>query len=158
MKTAERPASNTGQALRKIEELETIVRTRPGGATLLAELGPHAEEVNFLVQRNRRVAVVWQRNSGPEFARALVDSGFDELLTIPRSIGGATLEGLLLAMADVLQRHGSLQLRHVIAANAHDLLRCARACTTLREVIDSLAALRLARVEAADENRDDHHA
>lgn len=142
MATIPAPLENPPQPLRKIEALEAIVRSRPGGAALLDELLPLADEVQFLVQRNRRVATVWQRHAGPAFARAIVESGFDEWARIPKSIQAASLEGLLLAMADALQRHGSLALRRAIADNAYELLRCARECSNFRELIDALAASR----------------
>ena len=138
--------------LRKIEELEAIVRARPGGGALLDDFAPIADEAQFLVQHNRRVGAAWQRNAGPAFARAVVDSGFDENAEIPRSIGGATLEGLLLAMADVLQQYGSLPVRRAIAEHAPDVLRGARRATTLGELVDALAASRARRAAAAGDH------
>jgi hypothetical protein len=139
--------------LRKIEELEALVRARPGGAALLEDLRPHAAEASYLVQRNRRVSTVWQRNGGPALIRALVDSGFDERVQIPASVGEATLETLLLAMADALQRHGSIELRRAIAGNAHEMLSCSRQCRTLAELLDALAAARVRRVPEQRQER-----
>jgi hypothetical protein len=130
----------TQQPVYKIEALEKIVRERSGGAALLDEFTPVVEEANYLVQHNRRVAYVWQRYRGPDYAKAVVKSGFEETAVIPKRIGEVTLEDLLLAMATVLQRYGSIDLRRAIAVNAYDVLRCACECVTLLDIIVTLGS------------------
>ena len=122
----------------KFEDVERILRKRPGGDALADALGAHVEEVMELVTRNSRVAVVWQRNHGPDFVRAAIESIRSET-AFPGAVGGVSVELLLLRMADALQRHGSPALRCAIADHSFQVLSWARehvADTDLRRELD----------------------
>ncbi len=131
------PEASAPPRMRKLEHLERALRRSATGAKLAAVIEVHVEEVIGLVNQNRRVGVVWQRNQGPAFVRAIVDSGFEENVKIPAWVNGITLEELLLRMADVLQRHGSPGLRHAIADQSFDLLCWARGCASLQELFQA---------------------
>ncbi len=126
--------------LRKLEHLERALRRTAAGADLASAIEVHAGEVLDLVNTDRRVAVTWQRSQGPAFIRAVVQSGFDESVTIPRSVNGVRFEELLLRMADVLQRHGSAALRNAIADRSFQLLSWAHECESLPDLFRRLAA------------------
>jgi hypothetical protein len=115
----------TEQPKMKFEHLERALRKRPGGAVLADDLAAHVEEVMALVGRNSRVAVVWQRNHGPKFIRAAVESMKLDV-PLPQEVNGVSLELLLLRMADALQRHGSPALQRAIADNSYQILSWAR--------------------------------
>lgn len=121
----------------KLEPFEAALRQRPGGAALADAFAEHIEEVIALINRNRRVAVVWQRHKGPAFLRAAVDNGVSRGVIIPQEVEGCPLEMLLLQMADALQSHGSPQLRNAIAEHFLQILRMAREGSSLTAALAS---------------------
>ncbi len=123
----------------KLEHFENALRAHAGGAELADAFAAHIEEVVALVNGNRRVAVVWQRNQGPAFVRAAME-GAPHHVTVPSEVSGISLETLLLRMADALQRHGSPELRRAIADRSLQVLRWARECRSFEEVLADLDA------------------
>jgi len=121
----------------KLEPFEAALRQRPGGPALADALAANVEEVIGLINRNRRVAVVWQRYKGPAFIQAAVRGVISQSMPIPREVEGTSLEMLLLQMADALQRHGSTQLRDAIAEHSLHILRMAREGSSLTHVLSS---------------------
>jgi hypothetical protein len=122
----------------KLDYFESALRRRAGGAALADAFQTHIEEVLYLVNNNRRVAVVWQRNQGPSFINAALAGGAAHEVVIPKEVNGVALETLLLRMADVLQRHGSLELRQAIAAHSLRALRWSRECKSFSDVLQQL--------------------
>ncbi len=123
----------------KFEDIERTLRKRAGGGALADALAAHVEEVMELVTRNSRVAIVWQRNHGPDFVRAAIESMRSEV-AFPGAVDGVSVELLLLRMADALQRHGSPTLRRAIADHSFQVLSWARehvADTDLRRQFDN---------------------
>ena len=133
---------------RKLEYFETALRRRPGGAELADAFEEHVEEIVSLINKNRRVAVVWQRNQGPAFMRAAVHGSASNEVTIPKQVGCISLETLLLQVADALQRHGSLELRRTIAERSLQVLRWARECNSFSDMLVDLETRRSSHEEA----------
>jgi hypothetical protein len=125
------------QPTTKLEHFEKALRMRPGGAELADAFAEHIEEVVSLINKNRRVAVVWQRNQGPEFMRAAI-RGVPHDVVVPKEVNGVSLEVLLLRMADALQRHGSPELRRAIAERSLQVLRWARECSSFTDLLCDL--------------------
>jgi hypothetical protein len=121
----------------KLEPYEAALRQQPGGTALADAFGEHIEEVVALINRNRRVAVVWQRCEGPAFVRAAVENGVSYGVNIPQEVEGCPLEMLLLQMADALQSHGSPALRNAIAEHSLRILRMAREAGSLTVAVAS---------------------
>ncbi len=121
----------------KLEPYEAALRRQPGGAALADAFAEHVEEVVALINRNRRVAVVWQRFKGPAFVRAAVERGVSHGVTIPQDVEGCPLEMLLLQMADALQSHGSPPLRNAIAEHSLQILKMAREAGNLTVALAS---------------------
>lgn len=128
----------TDQPRLKLEYFEAALRKRPGGGELANAFEVHIEEILYLINKNRRVGVVWQRYRGPEFIRAAIDGRVGTDVPIPQQVEGVPLEMLLLQMADVLQRHGSPELRRTIAEKSLQILGWARECGSITEVLVSL--------------------
>jgi hypothetical protein len=122
----------------KLDYFETALRKRPGGAELADLFQAHAEEVLYLVNHNRRVAVVWQRNQGPAFVHAALAGHTPHEVVFPKEVNGVALEVLLLRMANVLQRHGSLELRRAIAERSVQALRWAREAGSFSDALQQL--------------------
>lgn len=123
----------------KLEYFERALRGQPGGAALADAFAAHVEEVVTLVNRNRRVATVWQRYHGPRFIQEAAAHRTRDG-AIPKVIDGVRLETLLLHMADTLQRHGSPELQQAIADCSLQVLRWARACWSVDDVLRELGA------------------
>lgn len=134
----------------KLEYFEAALRRRPGGGELADAFEAHVEEVVGLINKNRRVAVVWQRNHGPAFLRAAVQGGVSEDVVIPKQVDGITLEMLLLRMADALQRHGSPELHRTIAERSLQILRWARECGSFTDLLGDLETRRAFQDQAND--------
>lgn len=122
----------------KLDYFETALRRRPGGAELADLFQAHVEEVLHLVNHNRRVAVVWQRNQGPAFIHSALAGRAPHEVVIPKEMNGVPLEMLLLRMGDVLQRHGSLELRRAIAERAVQALHWARDAGSFSDMLQRL--------------------
>ena len=122
----------------KLDYFETALRRRPGGAELADLFQAHIEEVLHLVNHNRRVAVVWQRNQGPTFIHEALAGRAPHEVVFPKEVNGVTLDVLLLRMADVLQRHGSLELRRTIADRSVQALRWAREAGSFSDMLQQL--------------------
>jgi hypothetical protein len=132
----------TEQPRLKLEVFEAALRQRPGGAELADAFQAHIGEVVGLLNKNRRVAVVWQRYHGPAFLRAAIQGGPSQDVVIPKQVDGVSLEMLLLQMADALQRHGSPELRRAIAERSLQILRWARECGSFNDVLSDLETRR----------------
>ena len=126
----------------KLETFENALRKTARGAEIADTVGAHIEEILYLVNHNRRVAVTWQRHHGPAFVIAIRDSLHNPDMPIPKTVNGVSLEQLLLHTADALQRSGSSALRQMIAERSLQVLSWARECTsvnTLFEEFDTVA-------------------
>jgi hypothetical protein len=67
----------------------------------------HQREVLDLVNGNRRVAAVWQRNGGPEIIRAVVDMAQRADARLPDEIDGEPFETRLNRIGRCLSRYGT---------------------------------------------------
>jgi hypothetical protein len=112
----------------KLETFERALRKTARGAEIADAIAAHIEEILYLVNHNRRVAVTWRRNQGPAFVIAFRDSLNGDGIPIPKTVNGVQLERLLLHMSNALQRNGSLELRRMIAKYSLQALKWAREC------------------------------
>jgi len=110
----------------------------PEGRALDAIVEEHRREVIDLVNNDRRVAVVWQRNKGPAFLNRALNNARDPRELIPDQIEGVTRRGLLAAMGDVLAERGSPALRGAIQSHRSAVLDLADSCRNLHELVDRL--------------------
>jgi hypothetical protein len=122
----------------KLEYFERALRRSPGGGALADAFQTHIEEVVGLINKNRRVAVVWQRYQGPAFMRAVMQNRVSQDVVIPKQVNSIPLEMLLLQMADALQRHGSPELCRMIAERSFQILRWARECHSFADMLNDL--------------------
>ena len=118
----------------KLEPFQAALYRLPDGPALADAFQQHIEEVIGLVNTNRRVGVVWQRYKGPLFVRAVVQQRACTEISTPAEVEGVSLEMLMLQMADVLQRHGSQELRSAIAEHALRIFRLVREHCSLASI------------------------
>lgn len=123
---------------RKLEVIEKELKRSKAGCRVLKIIEDHVEEVIDLVNHNRPTTVIWQRNHGPKFIRAIVDSLFEENVKIPQAIENISLSDLLLRMAGVLQHNGSPELRRTIAEHSFRVLSWAQDCESLPELFERI--------------------
>lgn len=121
--------------IRKLEYFEDQLKTSPLGREVLALVRTHGEEVMYLVNKNRPAMICWQRNHGPRFIRSVVDSGFEEGVEFVKEIEGVKMEGAILQMAEVLQDHGTPELKRTIGKYTSTVMSMAKEARSLREVI-----------------------
>ena len=124
--------------IRKIEYFEDQLNTSAAGRAVLELARRHGDEVLYLINKNRATLVCWQRHQGPKFIKSVVDSGFEEDCFFVKEVEGVKMETLLLFLAEVLQDHGSPELKRDIGRYAPLVLQIARETSSLREVIDRI--------------------
>jgi hypothetical protein len=115
---------------------ERLMRTE-AGASCFALFRKNEREVVRLVNRNRRVAAVWQRNNGPTILHEVLRAARDGEHRLPRQVAGVPLEKRLLAISTMFARFGSSQLRDDLAPLLPRL--SALAGRTFDEVVSELA-------------------
>jgi hypothetical protein len=84
----------------------------------------HSPEIQYLVNHHRPTQVAWQRSQGPAFVAHYLKSARDRAYRVPREIGGTRPENLIVAMAAVLQQHGSPALAQAITEHYLTALQC----------------------------------
>ncbi|WP_426292187.1 hypothetical protein ACN9ML_19685 [Dyadobacter endophyticus] len=98
----------------KLELFERELNNTIGGRKIMAELAGNMDEVLHLINRNREVMVVWQRNKGPQFFADILASGFEPKAVVVKQIGDVSLAALIRRMAAALQENGSTGLKKLI--------------------------------------------
>jgi hypothetical protein len=79
----------------------------PLGRELDIAIRRHQREVLDLVNGNRRVATIWQRNGGPQIISAVVEMARSSDARLPEVINGEPFENRLNSIAQCLSRYGS---------------------------------------------------
>jgi len=105
--------------------VELRLRQTEAGRHLWALIERHQREVLHLVNDVRPVTVAWRRNEGPTFLAAIGRSLKEPLYRIPHQVGGVSRVQCAVAIATMLDAHGSERLRADLAqhrALLHDLL------------------------------------
>lgn len=95
--------------------LELRLRQTERGRELWSIIDRHQREILRLVNRERAVTVVWRRNQGPAFIAAMGRSLKEPTFRIPEEMNGVSRQRLIIAMATMLDAHGSEALRSTLA-------------------------------------------
>lgn len=85
---------------------EEILAT-PAGKEYADAITQHAGEVQRLINTNRRVAAIWQRNGGPQIIQAALNMLQNRSQAFPVEIEGKPLADCLARIQKVLLRHSS---------------------------------------------------
>jgi hypothetical protein len=85
---------------------EEILAT-PAGKEYADAITQHAGEVQRLINTNRRVAAVWQRNGGPQIIQAVLNMLQNSSQAFPDEIDGKPLAACLARIQKVLLRYSS---------------------------------------------------
>jgi hypothetical protein len=103
----------------------------------------HRDEVTRLIERCRPATVAWHRHQGPAFAAAVNRSHREAAYRIPREINGVSRQALLIAMARVLEDHGSAALQRDIGEHAFVLIDELSRAENVRALLFPAPALEL---------------
>jgi hypothetical protein len=101
--------------LRTLRQAQQDLLETAGGKEYAALFRLHFEEVQTLINTNRRVAAVWQRNGGPLLAQVALNAVQNPDAPIPAEINGLPLELCLNKILDILDKYGSADLKSDIA-------------------------------------------
>ena len=118
----------------KLEYFEEKLIASENGRRIIELFERFGEEAIYLVNKNRRVGVTWNRFHGLRFIQEILKQGLRDDTAIPREIEGVTLQDLLLRMGDALQQHGSQELRRAIGRYALAVFQWADRCRTLGDM------------------------
>ena len=88
-------------------EAQAEIAATPGGQELAELARRHAEELQTLVNTNRRVATVWQRNGGPRIVDAVLRFLQQRGAPLPDRLDGLSPAEGLANIQQALMRHGS---------------------------------------------------
>jgi hypothetical protein len=117
-----------------LEEFERTLAGSPQGRHLLKIVRRHLRESLDLVNRRRRVTVVWQRNKGPAFVAAFLNMARSGGGAIPKTVAGYSLETLANALFDVLLLEGSSALSSAIEENRAFLCDIIHDCDNIEDL------------------------
>jgi hypothetical protein len=113
------------------DQRQTLLRAQQdlletaGGKEYAALFRRHFEEVQTLINTNKRVAVVWQRNGGPLLAQLAFNAVQNPDTPIPADINGVPLALCLNNILDILEKYGSAELQSDIAQSGASWTRFA---------------------------------
>lgn len=116
----------------------------------------HAAEVRRLVNQHRATKVAWQRSQGPGFLAHFLKSARDGAHRVPREIGGARLENVIVTMAAALQQHGSQELAKAVSEHYLTALECAGSAESAEDALANVRRLAGAYGSGAARQRELH--
>ena len=131
--------------LKESSDLLTLARAQSqitataAGKYYLELLQRHLPEAQALVNKNRRVAAIWQRNGGPEIVRSMVRMTESSEEALPTRVKDTPLPECLAAIEHIFARYGSPQLSSAMRKSAGSLaslagLKFPQALEALREM------------------------
>ena len=119
------PPGIFGTLRTKIDDAEARVSATPTGEQFVSAIRNHATEAAVLINTNRRVATVWQRNYGPKILQAFLDSLCSPKKPLPREFEGRPLAECLQRIHRALARYGTKALDRDLACLANKLTQFA---------------------------------
>ncbi len=81
----------------------------------------HSDELNGIVQSQRRVATVWQRHNGPALLRLVARAPLEPTMILPDALDGVPVREGLATFLDQVERYASAELQRELVAH-RDLL------------------------------------
>ncbi|HEX9893178.1 MAG TPA: hypothetical protein VGA78_04610 [Gemmatimonadales bacterium] len=94
-----------------IRRLQTDLDRTPQGRDLIAVWLHHSEELNRLVNTERRVAAAWRRANGPEVFRRVIAAAEEPINPLPSDIGGRPAAAVLDEFLREVERYATPALR-----------------------------------------------
>ena len=107
----------TGEAEALARKLEAELSTSELGRLMTVLWMRHSNELNHMVNGNRKVATLWHRNAGPALFQHAIRAAEIADHTIPSEIDGKPVEQNIATILDTFARYGSDALKADIAAH-----------------------------------------
>lgn len=105
----------------QLDELRSRLSASPTGRLLMALVSEHFDEVQRLIDTDRRTLIAWHRMHGPELLRTLVGT-FSTDVPLPAEHDGRPVADGLARLLDALANAGSAALRDAIRGHRALLL------------------------------------
>lgn len=111
----------------RIAALREKTAIYPWGSLAAALVSTHFDEVQRLVNSNRRILIVWHRMGGPELLREAMRFADGRAVRLPAQPSGRTLTEWLQRLLDLLHEYGSPTLRADVERYRTEALELVRA-------------------------------
>ena len=92
----------------RIREVEAEISQTPSGQAYVSAVRRHLPEIRRLVNQNRRVGAVWQRNGGPLLVRAVLRAVTDSDCHLPTEICGMPIDSCVDNIASAFRMHAAM--------------------------------------------------
>ncbi len=134
-------AAETGQRVRTqapaalLSDLKTRLLASEKGKTMAALVEEFRDEIQLLVNKNRKVMVAWQRKQGPAFVAQYLRTIRIEGAQLPKEVNNVPVQQLLQHMATVLEEEGSPPLAAAVREHRLAIFNVLHHHNTLEEII-----------------------
>ena len=139
--TAAHAGALSGPTMQQLQRVEQEIASTPVGRQFNELVRRHFPEVQTLVNSNRRVATVWQRNGGPTIVRAVLRMAQVPEEPLPAEIDGRPLGECLAKIQSVFSRYGSPAMAADLEAYGSPLAQLAGLNYT--QALDALRSMRV---------------
>lgn len=116
--------------------LKARLQSSEKGKTIADLVEQFREEVQHLVNRNRKVMVAWQRKQGPAFVAQYLKSVRIPGSPLPKEVNNVAVQQLLQQMAAVLEEEGSAPLATAIREHRLSIFNTLHHHNTLEEILE----------------------
>ncbi|HEX9893177.1 MAG TPA: hypothetical protein VGA78_04605, partial [Gemmatimonadales bacterium] len=108
--------------IRAERELERDLDRSERGRVFLQAWLRHSDELNAIVQNQRRVATVWQRHNGSALLRLVAQAPYEPTRPLPTELDGLPVREGLVCFLDQVERYASDNLKRDLSAHRGLLL------------------------------------
>jgi hypothetical protein len=118
--------------------LRAALKKLKHGPMALAIVDAHQDEVLRLVNTNRACKAAWQRWEGPSFLAAFRRSSQNQKGPLPKTANNVSLPNFIIAMAAVLETHGSAEIAAAIRLQLPLVLEVIHEAQTFQDLLHAL--------------------
>lgn len=111
-----------GSTLRAENSLERDLDQSERGRLFLQAWLRHSDELNAIIQNQRRVATVWQRHNGSALLRAVARAPLEPNVPLPTELDGLPVREGLRVFLDQIERFASDELKRALSRHRSLLL------------------------------------
>jgi hypothetical protein len=114
--------AEAGPTLRAETSLERDLDQSERGRLFLQAWLRHSDELNAIIQNQRRVATVWQRHNGSALLRLVARAPLEPNLPLPTEVDGLPVREGLRVFLDQIERYASDELKRDLSRHRSLLL------------------------------------
>ncbi|MBO0935323.1 S8 family peptidase [Fibrella sp. HMF5335] len=131
------PTPMTALPHRQLIDLQERFLRTTRGAEWRGLIRTYAQEINQLINSNKRVATVWHRSGGPAWVRVAFQMAATPTMPLPDVANGYNLQAGIDRMLTILKRYGSAPLVQLLGQYESDLA-LVQPGRSLLQLLDSL--------------------